>query len=85
MLQSKSTVSFPFVQSVSHQTHSVIVATGLIALVDDCIKRRFCSQRTKHVLIPGASRKTNLEYVGPKRLITEAFNRPGSRRSASGG
>ncbi|KAI9662888.1 MAG: hypothetical protein M1821_007935 [Bathelium mastoideum] len=62
----------------------VIVATGLIALVDDCIKRRFHSKHSKRIPVPGASRKTKIEYVGPKRLISEAFNRPGSRRSASG-
>ena len=70
----------------------VIVATGLIALVDDCIKRRFHSKRSTLLHIPlvrNASFKLpTMEYVGPKRLIDEVFNRravpvSSSRRPAS--
>ncbi|KAI9695485.1 MAG: hypothetical protein M1820_008587 [Bogoriella megaspora] len=62
----------------------VIVATGMIALVDDCIKRRFHASQNKRVLVSLPSRKQNLEFVGPKRLVNETFSRPSSRRSASG-
>lgn len=56
----------------------VVVATGLIALVDDCIKRRFHTKQSTQLHIPlmrNSSFKMNMEYVGPKRLIDEVFNR----------
>lgn len=66
----------------------VVVATGLMALVDDCIKRRFHTKQSTQLHIPlvrNASFKLNMEYVGPKRLIDEVFHRtkgngPSSRR-----
>ncbi|PWW71572.1 hypothetical protein C7212DRAFT_234091 [Tuber magnatum] len=57
----------------------VIMATGLTALVDDCIKRRFHKKKTVQLVLPMPMiknpMKMNLEYVGPKRLIDEVFNR----------
>lgn len=57
----------------------VVVATGLMALVDDCIKRRFHSKQTTHMHIPllrnSSFKMANLEYIGPRRLIDEVFNR----------
>ncbi|KAI9704847.1 MAG: hypothetical protein M1836_006627 [Candelina mexicana] len=63
----------------------VIVATGLIALVDDCIKRCFHRKRAVQLVLPmptRASLKMNMEYIGPKKLIDEVFNRrtPASKR-----
>jgi hypothetical protein len=61
----------------------VIVATGLIALVDDCIQRRFHRKRAVHLVLPVPMKtplKMNMEYIGPKRLIDEVFHR---RRTAS--
>lgn len=58
-----------------------IVATGLIALVDDCIKRRWHSKNSIQMTLPMLVKsplKMNMEYVGPKRLIDEVFNRRGS-------
>ncbi|KAF2850444.1 hypothetical protein T440DRAFT_489669 [Plenodomus tracheiphilus IPT5] len=56
----------------------VVVATGLMALVDDCIKRRFHSQQSTQLHIPllrNSSFKMNMEYIGPMRLIDEVFHR----------
>ncbi|KAF2733029.1 hypothetical protein EJ04DRAFT_299080 [Polyplosphaeria fusca] len=56
----------------------VVVATGLITLVDDCIKRKFHSKQVTQLQIPlarNSSFKMNMEYVGPKRLIDEVFHR----------
>ncbi|KAF2259877.1 hypothetical protein CC78DRAFT_421062, partial [Lojkania enalia] len=64
--------------SATTDISDVVVATGLIALVDDCIKRRFHSKQSTQLRIPltrSASFKMNMEYVGPKRLIDEVFNR----------
>lgn len=56
----------------------VVVATGLMTLVDDCIKRRFSSKKNAQLHIPlirSASLKMNMEYIGPKQLIDEMFSR----------
>lgn len=57
---------------------SVIVASGLIALVDDCIKSRWHQKSRVHMTVPMLTKsplKMNMEYVGPKRLMDEVFNR----------
>ena len=49
-----------------------------MALVDDCIKRRFHSKQSTQLHIPllrNSSFKMNMEYIGPKRLIDEVFHR----------
>lgn len=56
----------------------VIMATGLMALVDDCIKRKYRAKKVVQLNIPlpmTSHLKMNMEYVGPKRLIDEVFNR----------
>ncbi|KAF2684397.1 hypothetical protein K458DRAFT_417983 [Lentithecium fluviatile CBS 122367] len=53
----------------------VVVATGLMALVDDCVKRRFHSKQTTQLHIPLLRNKMHIDYIGPKRLIDEVFNR----------
>ncbi|KAF1913277.1 hypothetical protein BDU57DRAFT_456882 [Ampelomyces quisqualis] len=61
----------------------IVVATGLMALVDDCIKRRFSSKQSTQLHIPmmrSANFKMNMEYVGPKRLIDEMFSRNTNQR-----
>ena len=60
---------------------SVIVASGLTALVDDCIKSRWHRKDRFQFPIPMpvlSTRKMNMDYVGPKRLINEVFNRWGN-------
>ncbi|KAK4693552.1 hypothetical protein P7C71_g3873, partial [Lecanoromycetidae sp. Uapishka_2] len=55
----------------------VIVSSGLIALVDDCIKNQF-HQKRRVLTVPILNKsplKMNMEYVGPKRLMDEVFNR----------
>ena len=55
---------------------SVIVATGLIALVDDAIKSRFHSKRSVQFVLPVPSKSPlKMEYLGPKQLIDEVFHR----------
>jgi len=50
----------------------VVVAAGLMALVDHAIRDRFHSKQEKPSILP------KVEYVGPKRLINEMF-RPNHR------
>lgn len=59
---------------------SAVVATGLIALVDDCIKTRWHQKNGFQLNLPALMKsplQMNMEYVGPKRLIDEVFNRRG--------
>ncbi|KAF2091764.1 hypothetical protein K490DRAFT_31498 [Saccharata proteae CBS 121410] len=56
----------------------IVVASGLMALVDESIKSRFHSNESTQLHIPlsrNASFKMNMDYVGPKRLIDEVFHR----------
>lgn len=59
----------------------VIVATGLIALVDDCIKRRFHTKPKHHqVAVPLTS--TTMEFVTPKAMVEHLrFKRRNSSKS----
>ena len=60
---------------------SIIVSTGLITLVDDCIKSRWHQKRRVQMKLPSLLKsplKMNMEYVGPKRLVDEVFNRRGT-------
>ncbi len=62
---------------------SVIVATGLIALVDDCIKRHFHSKsatgaRHHAVSLPLTPLKYDMEFVGPRALVEHMFKRRNS-------
>ncbi|KAE8451697.1 hypothetical protein EG329_003154 [Mollisiaceae sp. DMI_Dod_QoI] len=56
----------------------VIVATGLIALVDDCIKRHFHprSHHKAHVSVPGT--QMNMEFVNPRTMVEHMFKRRNS-------
>jgi len=57
----------------------VIIATGLIALVDDCIKRHFHTQskRTHQVGVPLTPLKYDVEFVSPKAMV-QMFKRRNS-------
>lgn len=66
-----------------------IVATGLIALVDDRIRRLFDPEYPKVMKVPFMNME--FEYIGPRKLLGEIMNkrdansRPSSRPSTSGG
>lgn len=59
--------------------YSAIVATGLIVLIDDCIRRRWHSRRPVQLLQPvRASFSKSIDLLGPRRLLDEVFHRRGS-------
>jgi hypothetical protein len=58
-----------------------VVAAGLVALVDDSIRRHFHSEETKQLIVPVPRMNMGVEYIGPKRLINEMFNRKDSSPS----
>ncbi|KAK3719301.1 hypothetical protein LTR37_004520 [Vermiconidia calcicola] len=62
-------------------TSDVVIASGLMALVDDSIRHHFHAKDTKQMLIPVPKLSMGVEYVGPKRLINEMFNRKESGSS----
>jgi hypothetical protein len=56
--------------------HSVIVATGLIALVDDCIKRRFHTKKSPQVQVPMTT--VQMDFVTPRAMVDHIFKRRNS-------
>jgi len=80
MLPSKSNDRYisPF---SSNNPPSVIIATGLIALVDDCIKRHFHS-KSKHVhQVAVPLTPLNMEFVSPRTMVEHMFKRRNSGSS----
>jgi len=57
----------------------VVIATGMTALVDDCIKRKFHKKKTVQLVLPvplvRSQSKMKMEYIGPKQLIDEMLHR----------
>lgn len=53
----------------------VIVATGLLALVDDTMLRKWHRKETRIHYVPGSKRNLQYELVNPRRFINEVFNR----------
>jgi hypothetical protein len=76
MLQSKD-IDVSVLFATTNDFFSVIIASGLIALVDDCIKLRSNPKpkRSRHISVPLAPLKMDLEYVGPKALVEHVFRR----------
>jgi hypothetical protein len=58
--------------------HSVIVATGIVALVDDCIRRRWHQERRPSWMLPAQHLTKSFERMGPRRLIGQVLQRRGS-------
>ncbi|RMZ88116.1 hypothetical protein DV736_g4658, partial [Chaetothyriales sp. CBS 134916] len=64
-------------KTVSQDLGDVIVATGLIALVDDCIKRRWHNAHSVRIHIPT---KSSADYVEPDRIADQVFRGMADRR-----
>lgn len=79
-------ITDPTIVNSGKDVADTVVAAGLVALVDETIRSHFDSEDTKPQLP-----KFGIEYVGPKRLFSEMFNRrdgssgEASRPSSSGG
>jgi hypothetical protein len=58
---------------------SVIISTGLITLVDDCIKRHFHSKskprRSHSYNVPLTNSKVDVEFVTPRKMVESIFKR----------
>jgi hypothetical protein len=53
----------------------VIMATGLMALVDDCIKENWQTPKVHHIPIPLTSKTFDFQYGGPKAFMQHVFSR----------
>ncbi|KAJ5788441.1 hypothetical protein N7457_003431 [Penicillium paradoxum] len=72
-------ISDPDVYKNMHDIADVIVATGLVALVDDCIRRRWPHERRPSWILPAQHQLAkSLERMGPRRLIGQVLQRRGS-------
>jgi len=69
----------------SSDVAEVIVATGIIALVDDCIERhlRLKTKNARQLTFPLTPLKMDMEYVGPKALVNHVFRRRDSASSTT--
>ncbi|KAF5854997.1 hypothetical protein ETB97_010348 [Aspergillus alliaceus] len=57
----------------------MIVATGLMVLVDDSIRRRWHSRKHSQLMLPMRSSLTrSMEFMGSRRFLGEVFHRRGS-------
>jgi len=68
----------PVSNNLLTRPRSVIVTTGLVALVDDCFKRKYHKKKSVRLVLPTTGKtplKMNMEYIGPKRFIDEMFHR----------
>ncbi len=54
------------------------MATGLMALVDDCIKERWQTKKVHRIPVPLTSKTVNFETVSPKSIIQHIFGRRNS-------
>ncbi|KAJ5170565.1 uncharacterized protein N7500_003348 [Penicillium coprophilum] len=72
-------ISDPEVYKTMPDVADVIVATGIVALVDDCIRRRWHHERRPSWILPAQySLAKSLERMGPRRLIGQVLQRRGS-------
>ncbi|KAK4192399.1 hypothetical protein QBC35DRAFT_221907 [Podospora australis] len=53
----------------------VIMSTGLMALVDDCIKERWQTKKVHRISVPLTSKTVTFENVNPKAFIQNIFRR----------
>lgn len=62
--------------SVSDDLGDVIVATGLIALTDDCIKRRWHNSRSTRI---HCANENSNDFVEPEQVVDKVFPRKGAK------
>ncbi|KAI1763751.1 hypothetical protein GGR53DRAFT_520769 [Hypoxylon sp. FL1150] len=56
----------------------IVVATGLIALIDDCIKERWQTKKIHRIGLPLTSKSMDVEVVSPKAFVQHMFMRRNS-------
>ncbi|KAF7591325.1 hypothetical protein BBP40_001647 [Aspergillus hancockii] len=72
-------ISDPSVYEKMPDVADMIVVTGLMVLVDDCIRRRWHTRKHGQLMLPTRSSLTkSMEFKGTRRLLGEVFHRRGS-------
>ncbi|KAI2637011.1 hypothetical protein GGS26DRAFT_588561 [Hypomontagnella submonticulosa] len=71
-------ISDPTLVDAVTDVADVVVATGLMALVDDCIKERWQTKKVHRIGIPLMSRSLDVEVVSPKAFVQHMFARRNS-------
>ncbi|KAI1461437.1 hypothetical protein F4805DRAFT_453867 [Annulohypoxylon moriforme] len=61
----------------------VVVATGLMALVDDCIKERWQTKKVHKIEIPLMSKSLDVEVISPRSFMQHMFARRNSEHHPS--
>ncbi|OIW28345.1 hypothetical protein CONLIGDRAFT_597760 [Coniochaeta ligniaria NRRL 30616] len=59
----------------------VIMATGLMALVDDCIKERWQTKKVHHIPVPLTHKTVDVVPRSPKSFIQQVFGRRNSKEN----
>lgn len=72
-------ISDPAVLNAMTDVADVLVATGLLALTDDCIRTRWPSKAS--TTSNGSGFAFDMEHVGPRALMQHVFHRRGSNSS----
>jgi hypothetical protein len=57
------------------------MATGLMALVDDCIKDRWQTKKAHRLPMPSTFKSVNFDAVSPKAVMQRVFGRRNSHDS----
>lgn len=79
-------ISDPSVLEAMTDVADVIMSTGLMALVDDCIRTRWQPRKIHHrVTVPLTSRTLDMESVRPRALMQHVFHRRNSNSNGSNG
>ncbi|KAI0161624.1 hypothetical protein GGR52DRAFT_575933 [Hypoxylon sp. FL1284] len=61
----------------------IVVATGLIALIDDCIKERWQTKKIHRIGLPLTSKSMDVEVVSPKAFVQQMLLRRTSDHNPS--
>ncbi|XDG09597.1 hypothetical protein ABKA04_009212 [Annulohypoxylon sp. FPYF3050] len=76
-------ISDPEIVTATTDVADIIVATGLMALVDDCIKERWQTKKVRKIGIPLMSKSLDVEVVSPKAFMQHMFARRNSEHHPS--
>ncbi|KAI1337444.1 hypothetical protein F5Y15DRAFT_154382 [Xylariaceae sp. FL0016] len=53
----------------------VVIATGLMALVDDCIKERWQPKKIRRISLPLTTKTMDVEFMGPRAFMQHLLHR----------
>jgi hypothetical protein len=57
------------------------MATGLMALIDDCIKERWQTKKVHHIPVPLTQKTVDVVPKSPRSFLQQVFGRRNSKQS----